>query len=82
MRKIIYESNKLKVYQDGDKYEIFTVSTRNYDGIVDTGWTLNTTYTNVYCRDSFGRTQTWPQYNRHNDPDYSNKMAMRWIENN
>lgn len=80
MRTLFYESNTLKIYQDGDKYEVFAVAARNMDGWHDVSTRLTDTYTNVYHRDPFGRTETWPRYNRNNDPDYSYKMVLRVIE--
>lgn len=80
MRELFYTSDKLKIYREGDKYEVFTVAARNLDGFIDVRSQLTCTYTNIYKRDSFGRTETWPRYNRNNDPDYSYKMALQTIE--
>ena len=80
MRELFYKSEKLKVYKDGDAYEIFKVSARNLDGWYDVSWNHVVTYTNVYSRDWMGRTTTWPSYNRNNDSDYAYKMVKNYIE--
>ena len=80
MRKIIYDSNNIRVYQDGDKYELFKISARNYDGVYDVSLNLYCTYTDVYCRDWMGRTTTGPQYNPHNEKGYAYKAVMDYVK--
>ena len=80
MREVFYESKKIKVYQDGDKFEIFTISARDLDGWYDVSLNHQVTYTDVYMRDWLGRTSTWPSYNRNKEKGYALKMVLEYIE--
>lgn len=80
MRKVFYEGKNFKVYQDGDTFEIFTISARNLDGIYDVSLNYQATYTDVYMRDWLGRTSTWPSYNRNSEKGYALRMVLEYIE--
>ena len=81
MRKLFYESKKIKIYQDGDTFEIYKLSGRNWDGIYSVDVNYYMTVTNIYSRDWLGRTTTGCHYNRENDPDFSLKYILRFIDN-
>lgn len=76
MREIIYNSGRVKIYKDGEKYELFSIAARNLDGFYEEKLTLQKTYTDVYSRDWMGRTTTWPAYNRNNEKGYAYKAVM------
>ena len=54
--EVVYQNSKAKVIKCGYSYEVHTVSTRIYDGIIDTDWNLSCIYGEWYCRDWMGRT--------------------------
>lgn len=80
MRELFYESKKLKIYREGDKFEIYKVSARNWDGYYSVDLNYYMTVTNVYSRDWLGRTATGYHYNRENDSDYSLNYILDYIE--
>lgn len=80
MRELFYESKKIKIYREGDKFEIYKVSARNWDGVYSVDLNYYMTVTNVYSRDWLGRTTTGYHYNRDNNPDHSLNYVMRFIE--
>lgn len=53
--KVVYENSKAKVIKFGESYEVYRISTRDYDGIKETGWNLSCEYGKWYCRDWLGR---------------------------
>ena len=80
MRKIIYETSNAKIYQDGESFELFAVTGRNYDGCHEIKMHLVGTFTDVYTRDALGRTTTWPHYNRSSKKGYAYEAVMQAVK--
>lgn len=80
MRELFYESRKTKIYREGDKFEIYTLSGRNWDGYYSVDVNYYMTITNVYSRDWLGRTNSGYHYNRENDQNYSLNYILDYIE--
>ena len=80
MRELFYESKKLKIYREGDAFDIYTVSGRNWDGYYSVDLNFYMRVTNVYSRDWLGRTATGYHYNRENAPDFSMNYVLDFIE--
>lgn len=79
MRELFFESSEMKIYREGDAFDIYTVSGRNWDGIYSVDLNFYMRVTNVYSRDWLGRTTTGYHYNRANDPNYSLNYVLREI---
>jgi hypothetical protein len=80
MRELFYESKKLKIYREGDAFDIYEVSARNWDGIYSVDLNFYMRVTNIYSRDWLGRTITGYHYNRENNPEYSLNYVLNFIE--
>ena len=81
MRQLFYESKKLKIYREGDAFDIYKASGRNWDGIYSVDLNFYMRVTNIYSRDWLGRTTTGYHYNRENDQNFSLNYVLRFIEN-
>lgn len=73
--KIIWESDYARVVQVyPHEYAVYTLSSRNYDGIIEVDWNFSCHFTNHYRRDWLGRVVCIYS----TDVNYAYKSAMEY----